>query len=71
MKTVFRVALLTVGATLFYAYVGHMVPQKITYPPESVELSADMTTEQMVATGLPAAFWMTVGLTNSSSSPRS
>jgi cytochrome c2 len=49
--TALKIALLTVGATLFYAYVGHMVPQKITYPPESIELSADMTTEEMVVAG--------------------
>jgi cytochrome c2 len=51
MKNVFRVAVLTVLATLFYAYVGHMVPQKVTYPPEDVELSEDMTTEEMVKAG--------------------
>ncbi len=51
MKTALRVALLTVGATAFYAYVGHMVPQKITYPPEATELAATMTTEEMVKTG--------------------
>jgi mono/diheme cytochrome c family protein len=51
MKTVLKVALLTVLATLFYAYVGNMVPQKITYPPEDVEVSADLTTEEMVKVG--------------------
>jgi cytochrome c2 len=51
MKTALRVAALTLGATLFYAYVGHMVPQQITYPPEDVELKANMTTEEMVKTG--------------------
>ena len=49
--TALKIALLTVGTTLFYAYVGHMVPQKITYPPVSIELSADMTTEEMVIAG--------------------
>jgi mono/diheme cytochrome c family protein len=44
-------AALAVAATAFYAYVGHMVPQKVTYPPESVELRADMTTEEMVSAG--------------------
>ncbi len=51
MKTALRVAALTVGATVFYAYVGHMVPQQITYPPEDVELKASMTSEEMVKTG--------------------
>ena len=51
MKTVLSIALLTVLTTIFYAYVSHLVPQAITYPPESVELSADMTTEEMVAAG--------------------
>ena len=51
MINVLKVALLTVLTTLFYAYVGHMVPQKVTYPPEDVALSADMTTEEMVKAG--------------------
>jgi len=51
MKSVLSVALLTILATLFYTYVGHMVPQKITYPPEDVALSSDMTTEEMVKAG--------------------
>ena len=51
MKIALKVALLTVLATAFYTYVGHMVPQKITYPPESVELRADMTTEEMAGVG--------------------
>ncbi len=51
MKNVLRVAVLTVLTTAFYAYVGHMVPQKITYPPESVELRSDMTTDEMVEAG--------------------
>jgi mono/diheme cytochrome c family protein len=44
-------AALVVVATVFYAYVGHMVPQKVTYPPEGVELRADMTTPELVAAG--------------------
>lgn len=51
MANVLRVAALTILATLFYNYVGQMVPQKITYPPEDVELSADMTTEEMIKAG--------------------
>lgn len=51
MKIVVRMSLLTVLATAFYAYVGHLVPQKITYPPESVELRTDMTTADMIKAG--------------------
>lgn len=51
MKTIVGVVILTVLATAFYAYVAHMVPQKVTYPPEEVEISADMTTEEMVKVG--------------------
>lgn len=51
MTTLLRVATLTILATLFYSYVGHMVPQKITYPPEDVEVRANMTTEEMVKAG--------------------
>jgi len=51
MNNALKVAVLTVLTTAFYAYVGHMVPQKITYPPESAELESDMTTEQMVKVG--------------------
>jgi cytochrome c2 len=51
MKTTLRIAVLTVLTTVFYAYVGHMVPQTITYPPESVEMRSDMTTDDMVKAG--------------------
>ena len=51
MINLLKVATLTILATLFYSYVGHMVPQKINYPPEDVELSANMTTEEMVEAG--------------------
>jgi mono/diheme cytochrome c family protein len=51
MKNALKMAALAVAATAFYAYVGHMVPQAVTYPPESVGLRADMTTEEMVSAG--------------------
>lgn len=51
MKTALKVIALTVLTTAFYAYVGNMVPQKITYPPQDVELRSDMTTEEMVKAG--------------------
>ena len=42
---------LIVGSTLFYAWVGSLVPQKEVRPPEVVQMSQDMSTEQMVAIG--------------------
>lgn len=51
MRNILAVSALTILTTLFYTYVGHMVPQKITYPPESVELRSDMTIEEMVEVG--------------------
>ena len=51
MKNGLSIFLFTVSVTLFYWYVGQQVPQKITYPPESTELSADMTTDEMVVVG--------------------
>jgi mono/diheme cytochrome c family protein len=51
MKAALKVAALTLAATAFYAYVGHMVPQTVTYPPEEVALNANMTTEEMVKAG--------------------
>ena len=46
-----RIGALVVGTTLFYAYVGRMVPQKEVYPPEEVVLKTDMTPVEMAATG--------------------
>jgi mono/diheme cytochrome c family protein len=46
-----RLAGLAVGSTLFYAWVGQLVPQKEVLPPEVVEMSQDLTTEDMVAIG--------------------
>ncbi len=45
---IFIFVLLTIA---FYSYVGQMVPQKITYPPQSTELSADLTPAQLAAAG--------------------
>lgn len=42
---------LTVGATLFYTWVGQLVPQKEVQPPEVVEMSQDMSTDQLVEIG--------------------
>lgn len=41
----------TVLVIAFYTYVGQMVPQQRAYPPEETELSADMSTEEMVEIG--------------------
>ena len=46
-----KLALLAVSATLFYAWVGQLVPQKEVHPPEVVEIAADVTPEQMVGIG--------------------
>jgi hypothetical protein len=46
-----RIALLVVGTTAFYGYVGQLVPQREVHPPEETVLKADMTTADMVKTG--------------------
>ena len=46
-----KVVALTLISTGFYTVVGQLVPQKEVHPPEVVEMSADMTTEEMVAQG--------------------
>jgi len=44
MKTAIKIFSFTVLVVVFYSYVGQMVPQQRAYPPETTELSADMTT---------------------------
>jgi mono/diheme cytochrome c family protein len=46
-----KVAGLAVAATAFYTYVGQLVPQSEVWPPEDIELSADLTPEEMVEAG--------------------
>jgi hypothetical protein len=46
-----NVALLVVGSSLFYTYVGQLVPQKQLLPPTEVAIAADLTTDQMVKVG--------------------
>ena len=46
-----KVVTLTLVSTGFYTVVGQLVPQKEVHPPEVVEMSADMSTEEMVAQG--------------------
>jgi cytochrome c2 len=51
MKHALIIFLFTVLVTVFYSYVGHMVPQKITYPPKTLEIRSDLTTDEMVEIG--------------------
>jgi cytochrome c len=46
-----RLGTLVVATTLFYTYVGQMVPQKRVMPPVEIELKKDMTTTEMVKVG--------------------
>ena len=41
----------TIIVAAFYSYVGQMVPQRETYPPEDAEMSSEMTTEELVVAG--------------------
>jgi cytochrome c2 len=49
--TAIKIFAFTILVSAFYSYVGQMVPQKITYPPASTEIGADMTTEELVGVG--------------------
>ncbi len=51
MKNIINIFVLTILTTLFYWYVGQMVPQKETHPPESTEIRDDMSTEEMIVAG--------------------
>lgn len=42
---------LLLGSTLFYTWVGSLVPQKEVRPPEVVELAEDMSTDDLVNIG--------------------
>jgi cytochrome c5 len=46
-----NVVLVVLGATLFYTYVGHLVPQKELQPPPKVEITQDMTAAQLAKIG--------------------
>jgi hypothetical protein len=46
-----RVGALVLASTLFYTYVGQMVPQKEVLPPEETVIRADLTTADMVMVG--------------------
>ncbi len=46
-----KIFLFTILVAAFYSYVGQMVPQKETHPPEETEIGEDMTTEDLAAAG--------------------
>ena len=43
MPVSLNVVLLVVGSSLFYTYVGQLVPQKQLLPPAEVAIAADLT----------------------------
>lgn len=51
MKNALKIFGFTIAVVAFYGYVGHMVPQKITYPPETLTIRADLSTEEMIEIG--------------------
>lgn len=51
MKHAMIIFIFTVLVTAFYSYVGQMVPQKITYPPKTLEIRTDLTSDEMVEIG--------------------
>jgi cytochrome c2 len=51
VKNALKIFIFTIAVSAFYSYVGQMVPQKETYPPETQELEAGMTTQELVAAG--------------------
>lgn len=46
-----KLAILAVGGTAFYGYVGQLVPQKEVHPPEVVEIQKDISSTEMVEIG--------------------
>lgn len=51
MRTALKIFGFTILVTAFYGYVGQMVPQVETHPPETQTLSANLTTEELVTIG--------------------
>jgi len=47
-----RIALLVIGTTAIYTYIGQLVPQKEIHPPEPTLITDDMTTDDLVVIGL-------------------
>jgi mono/diheme cytochrome c family protein len=52
VPVVLKIAALAIGTTGFYTYVGQLVPQKEVHPPAEVQISKDMTPEQLRKVGL-------------------
>ena len=46
-----KIAVLVVGTTLLYTYIGQLVPQKEVLPPAETVISEDMTPEDLVQVG--------------------
>lgn len=46
-----NVVLVVVGATAFYTYVGQLVPQKELLPPAKVEISKDVSPQELAKIG--------------------
>ncbi len=51
VPVVLRIAALAIATTGFYTYVGQLVPQKEVHPPVEVQISRDMTPEQLRKVG--------------------
>ena len=51
MKHALQIFGFTLLVSAFYWYVSMWVPQKRTYPPEDIAISANLTTDEMVAVG--------------------
>ena len=46
-----NVVAVVVGATLFYTYIGQLVPQKEIQPPPVIEISSEMTPAELAKIG--------------------
>lgn len=46
-----NVVAVVVGATLFYTYIGQLVPQKEIQPPPVIEISSEMTSAELAKIG--------------------
>jgi len=46
-----KIALLVVGTTALYTYIGQLVPQKQVLPPQVIEISKTATSEELVDIG--------------------
>lgn len=51
VPVVVRIAALTLGTTVFYTYVGQLVPQKEVHPPVEIALSKEMGPDEMRRVG--------------------